>query len=342
MKVAPLVKRILLRMISTLFGLIIGLFLAEICCRFFSFGLEAFAVKKTDSFVSIGYSGYLQPAENQFVWYELKPNLNASFKLNPLHTNSRGLRDKEYALKKPPGTYRIAVIGDSFVFGDGVEIEETFHSIAEEKLNMLSDSINFEFLNFGLGGYDLLNYLGVIENKALAYKPDLILIGFCGNNDDDLPEARQYSERFSGYKFEKYSWFIRHFQVLRTVGNHISIRRRLENEAKNKKHEAKQEHMRQFFAEYACLRDMHQVPMMVYYLSMADAAESKAKYVAELCQNNGFHFLDSSPEVNKIKDISQYWFHRSDHHPNADMHALYADILLKSFVEVKHELALFP
>lgn len=122
------------------------------------------------------------------------------FKMKPIKTNSRGLRDKEYPLEKPPGTYRVAVIGDSFTFGDGVNAEEVYHSILEERLNRLSDSLRFEFINFGLAGYDLLNYLGVVEHKAMAYDPDLILIGFCGNNDDDLPEAKQWTEPFTRYK----------------------------------------------------------------------------------------------------------------------------------------------
>ena len=343
-------KRIMFRTLSLIFGLFIGLVLAEIGCRFFAFGWGAFDFEKTNSFVSIGYSGYLRPADDQAVWYELRPHIDGLFKMHPIRTNSQGLRDKEYALKKPPNTYRVAVIGDSFTFGDGVDAEDVYHSILEKKLNGLSDSLRFEFINFGLAGYDLLNYLGTIEAKAMAYQPDLILIGFCGNNDDSLPEARQY-EPFTGYRWSEWSWAIQRFQLIRTVANYISIRRRLHDEANvgDAKSLEKKEFVREMFGQFRRVKTEHGIPLMVAYLSMADAAPEKAEMVAALCQEHGFGFVDTSPTVEALDDISEYWFHDSDHHPNEKMHRIYADILLKSFVEIQvpekkfaHEGMLWP
>jgi hypothetical protein len=38
-------------------------------------------------------------------------------------TNAEGFRDVERPLIKPPGTTRVAVLGDSFVFGSGVAFD---------------------------------------------------------------------------------------------------------------------------------------------------------------------------------------------------------------------------
>jgi hypothetical protein len=47
-------------------------------------------------------------------------------------TNSQGMRDREYSPHKPPGTIRIAFVGDSIGAGWGVNVEERFESILEE------------------------------------------------------------------------------------------------------------------------------------------------------------------------------------------------------------------
>jgi hypothetical protein len=47
-------------------------------------------------------------------------------------TNAQGMRDREYSLKKPPGTFRVALVGDSIGAGWGVNAEDRFESILEE------------------------------------------------------------------------------------------------------------------------------------------------------------------------------------------------------------------
>ena len=329
MKVTSLLKALAFRLISICLGLIFGLFVGEIVCRFYYFGWEATDFQKINSFVTIGYTGFLQPAKDQFVWYEVKPNLDELFKMKPMHTNSKGLRDKEYPLAKPSNTFRIAVIGDSFTFGDGVSDEAVYHAIAENTLNVQSDSLQYELLNFGVAGYDLLNYYGVIESKALAYDVDLILIGFCGNNDDDLADEAQWDQPFTGYKHQQFSWFIRNFLLVRSVGSLVGSRRRLKGEKTGNKKELKIPFMKKMFGMLGDLQEKSGIPFTVFYLSMADAASSKARFVEELCGQEGFDFLDSSPIVDTIPDISPYWVHSTDHHPNEAMHQKYADLLIE-------------
>jgi hypothetical protein len=47
-------------------------------------------------------------------------------------TNSQGMRDKTYSIKKPAGTFRVALVGDSIGAGWGVNAEDRFESILEE------------------------------------------------------------------------------------------------------------------------------------------------------------------------------------------------------------------
>ncbi len=50
------------------------------------------------------------------------------------HTNSLGMRDRAYAVAKPPRTFRIALVGDSIGAGWGVDVEQRFESILERTL----------------------------------------------------------------------------------------------------------------------------------------------------------------------------------------------------------------
>jgi hypothetical protein len=47
-------------------------------------------------------------------------------------TNAQGMRDRSYASEKPPGTFRIALVGDSIGAGWGVNVEQRFESILEQ------------------------------------------------------------------------------------------------------------------------------------------------------------------------------------------------------------------
>jgi GDSL-like Lipase/Acylhydrolase family len=47
-------------------------------------------------------------------------------------TNDQGMRDRNYDVKKPTGTFRVALVGDSIGAGWGVNAEDRFESILEE------------------------------------------------------------------------------------------------------------------------------------------------------------------------------------------------------------------
>ena len=49
--------------------------------------------------------------------------------------NHQGLRDVPHAYTKPPGTTRILFLGDSFVFGYGVEEAQRFTNLVQDQLN---------------------------------------------------------------------------------------------------------------------------------------------------------------------------------------------------------------
>ena len=143
--------------------------------RFYLFGKDSFSYYKMKSVGSMGYTGYLKKSDLPAVVYEFKPGIGSYFKLAGFKTNSQGLRDKEYSLEKTANTFRVAVIGGSFTVPVGVEIDQAFHSILENRLNQEFPDLNYEFINFAVSGYRINNKIAALKQKALEYKPDLIL-----------------------------------------------------------------------------------------------------------------------------------------------------------------------
>ena len=63
--------------------------------------------------------------------------------------NSHGIRDKEIPYAKPPGEYRIVMLGDSRTFGFGNNVSDHFTSLLEGYLK------NVEVVNMGVSGYGI-------------------------------------------------------------------------------------------------------------------------------------------------------------------------------------------
>ena len=70
-----------------------------------------------------------------FPSHDLMPSRDIAFKGARMTTNSFGMRDREYTLEKPEGTYRIVIHGASHTMGTGVEDLESFENVVEDRLN---------------------------------------------------------------------------------------------------------------------------------------------------------------------------------------------------------------
>jgi len=102
----------------------------------------------------------------------------------PVRFSSAGLRDREYAIRKPPGTFRIAWLGDSFVEALQVPLDSCAAKRLEAALAPLS-SQRIEVLNFGVSGYGTCQQLLLLEDLALRFEPDLVLAQYYFNDLDD-------------------------------------------------------------------------------------------------------------------------------------------------------------
>ena len=127
------------------------------------------------------YDYKLGQYDNQ-LFYKFKPGKNrfANLEFNTrFEVNSLGMRDDEKSLKHP----RIVCIGDSFTTGWGVENEESFPDLLEQKTNKKT-------LNMGIPSYGTAREFLFLEKINLD-SCELLVIQFCEN---DLPENRSFIE----------------------------------------------------------------------------------------------------------------------------------------------------
>lgn len=113
--------------------------------------------------------------------WRCRPNLDLRFVEPGLYDvrvrcNSQGLRDREHASAKQAGARRILCVGDSYVWGQGVENEQTVASLVERDLP------GVETINLGVAGYSSVQELVRLETDGLSYQPDWTVVFFCDND----------------------------------------------------------------------------------------------------------------------------------------------------------------
>jgi hypothetical protein len=94
--------------------------------------------------------------------------------------NSLGFRDVEFSPPKPDGVYRIAVIGDSFAYGQGLPVSKRFSNIIEQTLN--TSGSRYEVLNFSLPGNSASSEVHIMQKIVLPLDPDFILVQWLPND----------------------------------------------------------------------------------------------------------------------------------------------------------------
>ena len=115
-----------------------------------------------------------------FLVYELKPNLDVWHPEEwELITNAHGLADIPYTLEKPPGTRRIALLGDSVSRSMGVPLGHNYEALLEERLNERHTggaNRRFEILNFSASGYRITQFVDLASEKAARFQPDVYVL----------------------------------------------------------------------------------------------------------------------------------------------------------------------
>jgi lysophospholipase L1-like esterase len=99
-----------------------------------------------------------------------------------LRTNSRGMVGPEVPDVKPPGEFRVVVLGDSYAVGGQVPYEQTFPAVLESDLHAVGYP-NVRVINAGVGGYTTFNESRLLAENLAWLQPDLVVVAaFLGND----------------------------------------------------------------------------------------------------------------------------------------------------------------
>src|SRR5262245_31304822 len=113
------------------------------------------------------------------ILYRLIPHATAVYGGTPIEINSMGLRNREIPPGPAPGGFRVLVLGDSMVFGLGVEQDQTLPAHLSRLLEP------DEAINAGVFGYDLRHEISLLRAVRLGSPPRVVVSCFVHNDIDN-------------------------------------------------------------------------------------------------------------------------------------------------------------
>jgi lysophospholipase L1-like esterase len=215
--------------------------------------------------------------------YENRPNARVAVVRGGreivIETNSSGFRGDEFTREKPPGVYRIAVVGDSVTIGLFFERREIYPDLAERILNAgAPDRCRYQVYNLGVTGYNAAQEAELIRTRALLFDPDLIAVGYVFNDDELGQDAGLWAHftrtRLRSFDFVRLRWLALEQRLRRTTLTERS------------------------FAELAEWRREHGIPILVIVFPLLDRAGGEYRHadaharVRALAERSGFLVLD--------------------------------------------------
>jgi hypothetical protein len=98
-----------------------------------------------------------------------------------VETNRWGFRDRDRTLEKPPGVFRIALLGDSAVEAVHVQPDQVMNIQMEKQLQQQGYK-NIEVMDFAVEGIGTTQELIMYKESVRQFHPDLVVVVFSDND----------------------------------------------------------------------------------------------------------------------------------------------------------------
>jgi GDSL-like Lipase/Acylhydrolase family len=153
--------------------------------------LRAWVAVAVIAYVAVGYRMSLLPDDlNYFGTLSTSPpNTSAASEAaggRPAvvyRTNAFGFRQPAFVETKAAGVIRVALIGDSYVYGTGIDENDTLRARLVEALAGRWPGRRFEVLNLGIPGDNLASHVALFDVATARLHPDAVVLCLTLAND---------------------------------------------------------------------------------------------------------------------------------------------------------------
>ena len=312
-------RRALGRVLAVLLAVLLPAAAIEQTYRVYLFGSAAWSFERLDSVHDLWTSGLIEAADDREIVFELRPNVDAYFKLATLRTNAQGLRDVAHPLARPPGALRIAVVGSSFTMPAGVPLEGSWHYQLERRLDALDPARRHEAINFAVGGYSARQMIAVLQKKVFAYAPQLVLFELTTHTPylDYPPDfyVKAYAVPAVTHPFF-HSFVIERLRARAPASNPDAVPYPADRLAS----------IDSTMREAAKIAADHGVPICFVVLNMNQETAANAGTLAGIAKRHSPCAIDTTAAF-AGRDLAKLVIYPIDAHPNAIAHGIFADAI---------------
>jgi len=244
--------------------------------------------------------------------------------------NAYGLRGPAVAQEKPPGVFRVVCLGDSFTFGEGVRCADTYPACLGGILATAMPGRQVEVINAGVQAYGTKDAAALLLMRCLAFKPDVVTLGFVLNDATDPDETIRQNE--AATRAYRPFWPGRVSRIWE-IGERAIHARRLQEQLFKTTRESFQsanwvdcrEVLRGL--EHVATEDGFRFVVVLFpifwQLDNGYPFEDLHGLVAQACRDAGCEFIDLL-DVYRGRRAEDLWVHPTDQHPNEIAHQLAA------------------
>jgi hypothetical protein len=263
--------------------------------------------------------------------------------------DSLGFRGADFARQKPAGQWRVLMLGDSYVYGDFVDDNQTFPFQLEKRLRRAcGDAL---VINAGLGGTTIIDHAFMMQ-RALALQPDFVVLVFVVDDFDNLGDPVSSWEHLAANRARKsrfplsvvYPW-ARNTALWNLVVKARATRMNREDAAQlRERYEgnraATSQHLRDRYAELLlAMRDTlqsHRVGMALALFPWArelQGASDNSRWLEHYAVEHGFTVVNPLPtfQASHLADTTLYLL-PEDGHPSPTGYGIAADVLAEQLL----------
>ncbi len=253
-----------------------------------------------------------------------------------LPSDAHSLQDSD-PTPKPPGVFRVVVVGDSFTFGPHMQLEDTFSKKLEGMLNQNRGAARLEVINRGVNGASTEQEVE-ITRQAMQEHPDLLILEITLNDaEPHILSDKERAELFGApwLKWKAFSWFKLLELIAKRVHNSQTINRYIEYHSKFFREPATRSRFSTSIRRIANTARSGNVPLVAMVFPLFDFAVDQRypfhethEIIGQILAENDVRAVDLRAAYTRIPPERLQVIPGVDNHPNEIAHRIAAERLV--------------